>query len=441
MSINNTPKLPDDISPTFCAIPFVGMLVNTDTTIQYCCMANGPTNKLRKEDNTPYTIADKFVDGAWNSNGLKDIRLAMVDGKKVSGCNKCYMQESTGRDSNRIHANREWQWRLGKDELHARVTHALNNSGEIKDDLVYLDLRLGNLCNLKCRMCNPWNSSQIAKEHLELNATNPGYSTVWKKNFGVYPVEAMDNQKWFEHDIFWDQVIDLIPSLKKVYMTGGEPTLISHNAKFMEECITRGRSDIVLFFNTNCTNINKKFLNNISKFSEININASMDGVGIVNDYIRSPSKWSQISTNIEQLAEMPNVVLGITLTVQVYNIFNLIDILNWVDDLNVRYSKNIFIDFLINMHPNYLNVNILPDDIREEVAQQLITYRDTKITANTHHLTANSLNGIIGLLQKPRVHDWAEQIEHCKVYTKALDVARNQTITDVDVRLAKFLNE
>jgi glutamate-1-semialdehyde 2,1-aminomutase len=112
----------------------------------------------------------------------------------------------------------------------------------------------------------------------------------------------MDDQQWFDHDIMWDQVISLIPTLKKVYMTGGEPTLIKNNFKFMKKCIDEGRTDIVLFFNTNCTNINKQFLELISQFKQVNINASMDGIGIVNEYIRAPSDWKQISENIEKLA-------------------------------------------------------------------------------------------------------------------------------------------
>ncbi len=111
----------------------------------------------------------------------------------------------------------------------------------------------------------------------------------------------------------------------------------------MQECIDKNRKDIVMFFNTNCTNVNTKFTNLISQFNRVNINASIDGVGAVNDYIRSPSNWSQISKNIETLAQMPNVHLGVTPTVQVYNIFNLVDTLEWVESLNKKYNTNILL--------------------------------------------------------------------------------------------------
>ena len=244
-----------------------------------------------------------------------------------------------------------------------------------------------------------------------------------------------------DKDILWDQVIDMIPNLKKVYMTGGEPTLIENNFKFMQACIDKGRKDIVLFFNTNCTNVNKKFTNLISQFDRVNINASIDGVNEVNDYIRSPSKWSQISRNVETLAQMPNVVLGVTPTVQTYNVFNLIDTLNWVDSLNKKYNKNIFVDFLINVHPKHLAVDILPDNIRQQVASELLEYKANNFNRVTPELTVNSTNGIIGLLQKDRATDWQLQLGKFKTYTHSLDVERSQSLRSISTELADLINE
>jgi glutamate-1-semialdehyde 2,1-aminomutase len=135
-------------------------------------MVKGNLNKIKKEDGSGYTIKDQFVKEAWNSQDMRDIRLAMINGEKVEGCSTCYLQEESGRMSNRQQANNEWAWRLGENTLTETIKKALDNNGHVDNDLVYLDLRLGNLCNLKCRMCNPWNSSQIVKEHVELEKTD-----------------------------------------------------------------------------------------------------------------------------------------------------------------------------------------------------------------------------------------------------------------------------
>lgn len=438
--MNSFDKDIDQVLPTFCAIPFVSMVVNTDATIQPCCIMKRNTHKLKTDQGETITIKNSLSD-AWNSREMKHIRTAMVNGQPLEGCKVCYLQENSGRISNRQFANIEWSRKLGADHLYSLIDKTILTSGELDYSIAYLDLRLGNLCNLKCRMCSPYNSSQIAKEHIDLEQRDEKYKVVWAKSFGLFNKRIMDVQPWFDGEVLWDQIIDLIPSLKKVYMTGGEPTLIQNNFKFMDECIRRGRRDILLFFNTNCTNVNKKFTNLIGQFGQVNINASIDGTGLVNDYIRSPSNWSQLSKNVETLAQMPNVHLGVTPTVQIYNVFNLVDTLKWVDDLNKKYNKKIFIDFLINVHPAHLSVSILPDDIRKRVSEDLKNYRKDHITSQTPELTRNSVNGIIGLLERPRAVDWEEQMRRFKDYTHSLDVERNQSLRSISAELADLINE
>ena len=138
---------------------------------------------------------------------------------------------------------------------------------------------------------------------------------------------------------------------------------------------------------------------------------------------------------------MPNVHLGITPTVQVYNIFNLVDTLKWVDSLNATHKKHIFVDFLINVHPSHLSVTILPDDIRHKVADDLIEYKKQYLDSRSPELTVNSVNGIIGLLQTPRAADWQEQLARFKTYTHSLDVERNQSLRSISTELADLINE
>jgi pyruvate-formate lyase-activating enzyme len=423
---------------SFCAVPFVSIMVNTDTTIRYCCMVKGSANKIKKDDGTFYSCKDNFINDAWNSEDMRNLRKSMIAGETISACNTCYSQESSGRTSNRQHSINEWEMRLGKTELTKRVQQAIDNDGIVTDDLVYLDLRLGNLCNLKCRMCNPWNSSQIAKEHLELLEKNKEYSDVFKQTFGKFPISVMGDQQWFDHEIMWDQVISLIPTLKKVYMTGGEPTLIKNNFKFMEECIRQGRTDIVLFFNTNCTNVNGKFLKLIKEFDTVNINASIDGTGITNEYIRAPSNWGQIRDSVEKIASLPNVNLGITPTIQIYNMFNVVDLIRWVEDLNAKYNRNIFIDFLINHHPLHLNTNIVPRHLLKQAIDDIIELKNNSMAIHPR-MTIDSLEGLLGHLNSESPANSDELLKRFKAYTVALDTERNQYLGDVDVRLLELI--
>jgi MoaA/NifB/PqqE/SkfB family radical SAM enzyme len=205
-----------EIMPTFCAIPFVSLMVNPDATVKPCCMMKKGSNTLHNEDGSVATIKNDFKK-LWNSDKLKKIRIDMVSGNKVSGCEVCYLQEDSGRKSNRQQSNEEWAFKLGTDHLYKLMDRAIIKNGELDYSIAYLDLRLGNLCNLKCRMCSPWNSSQIAKEHLDLQNRDKEYKLVWDKSFGRFNKEFLDVQQLFEEDILWDQIIDLIPKLHKVW--------------------------------------------------------------------------------------------------------------------------------------------------------------------------------------------------------------------------------
>jgi sulfatase maturation enzyme AslB (radical SAM superfamily) len=399
-------------------------------------MVKGRANLVLKDSGEKYTCRDNFIEDAWNSESIRDIRRKMINAESIPGCAVCYQQEDNSKMSNRQHSLREWSQRLGTEELKQIIESAGEADGFVETAPVYLDLRLGNLCNLKCRMCNPWNSSQIVKEHVDLVKRRPDYADVWQNTFGKFPEKVMEDQPWFDHDILWDQVISLIPTLKKVYMTGGEPTLIKNNYKFMEECIRQGRRDITLFFNTNCTNINPKFFELISQFDAVNINASIDGIGVVTEYIRAPSKWSQVSKNIEKFTQMPNVHLGITPTIQVYNAFDIVNILTWVDDLRKKYAKDVFIDFLINTHPAHLSALILPDDLRKEAVDLIEEYKEANPVQN--EMTKNSLQGIVGFLKNPRLENWKIMVNRFSIYTNALDEERKESILVLDPRLAKL---
>ena len=103
-------------SPTFCTIPFVSLVVNTDGAIRPCCMIKGQYSQLKKADGTKYTIKDNLND-AWNSDEMRRMRMAMINGEKLEGCNVCYLQEASGRTSNREYANAEWTHKLTSKEI------------------------------------------------------------------------------------------------------------------------------------------------------------------------------------------------------------------------------------------------------------------------------------------------------------------------------------
>lgn len=428
-------------SKTFCAMPFVSTMVNSDGKFKYCCIAEGGSkNTDLQTDGKTLDVNNSTLLDAWNSDTVRDVRKKMIAGEQVDACMKCDLQNKIGREGYRDMMTKEWVWRIGADKMDALVKEAMEKDGVIESSPVYLDLRLGNLCNFRCRMCNPYSSSAIAKEHFQLWDKDDEYKRIYSSEYGGSPTHLKNQETWFESDMLWDQVESMIPTLKKVYMTGGEPTLIENNYYFMEKCIEKGRKDIVMFFNTNCSNLTEKFTTVLSKFDRVDINASLDGFGEMNDYIRYPAHWWKISENFEKLASMKNIHLGASPVVQIYNIFDLDKIIDYVDDVCKRFDRNIFIDFLIDTHPKYLDIKILPTEIKEAAWEKLNNYIiNNKSKVERHELTKNSTYGILNLLKEDRIPLSDVYLKNFMSYTKILDKNRKQVFEDVCIELNDHL--
>ena len=424
-------------SDTFCVIPFVGLNVLSAGNISYCCFSE----EQLIDNDEGLTITNSTLTKAWNSDSMRDIRKKMINGEEHEGCAACIKQEEWNPDGGpRIYATDEWFRKIGRRQMINLFKTAKSNDGYLsKTSPMYLDLRLGNLCNIKCRMCNPWNSSQIDKENEILFNEDEEYKEVWLDEFG-YPADGLnEKQKWFEADLLWNDIIKFIPNLQKVYFTGGEPTLIKNNYRFLQECLDQGRKDIVPFFNTNCTNQNKTFYNIITQFDKVDINASLDGVEKMNDYIRFPAKWKAVSKNFESFAAFENVHLGVSPCFQIYNIFNIVDIMKYVEKIKEKYNRDIHIDWLPNTHPIILRVDILPLEIRLKAYNEIKEYYESLDETKLNHVTVQSTKKILSLLIEEKGHDM-DKLRQFANYTKSLDRFRKQNFQDSCPRLYEEIN-
>lgn len=290
-------------------------------------------------------------------------------------------------------------------------------------------------------MCNPFNSSQIEREQEALWETDEDYRDSITYDFGGKgPGDIAKRGEWFEADLFWKDLVDYIPNLQKVYFTGGEPTMIEGNTLFLKEALDRGRKDLNLFFNTNCTNLNKRFFSYISEFDRVDINGSLDGYGEMNDYIRFPAKWSAVSSVFEKYATLPNVNLGATPVVQVYNIFNLVDNIKYIESVKQKYEREVFMDFLLNLHPTILDVRILPRDLRLQAREELGNYYETLDKNSLNFLTKSGIETVLNMLNDESDGD-VEKIKMFLRYTKALDKNRGQKFEDYCPRIYERLKE
>jgi hypothetical protein len=181
---------------SFCIFPFIEMLVNYDFTT-VCCRSL-----------TPVTSVNKLSSFQHDKN-YADIRKKMIDGKLLpEHCASCYRTESQGIISARQQETVEWANRLGVTDIAdlAKFTSP-----------AYYEIRPSNKCNLQCRMCNPQDSHLIEKEYRNIGLIAKSELPLSKNSTGFEIIN-------FE-------------SVKKIYVAGGEPTIMPEFYNFLDQCI------------------------------------------------------------------------------------------------------------------------------------------------------------------------------------------------------------
>ena len=373
------------MSNTFCVLPFMHLATSASGNLRVCCNSTPGKNFILKEDGSPYKIYKDNLHEAWNSETYKTIRKQLLNGERPKMCERCFREEDSGVASARQAWNQKWQ----EDK-----TYNEDTPFEIK----YIDLRLGNLCNLRCRMCNPYASNQWLKEwHLISDELSVDEHTRLKR---------MD---WPNNNKMWENLIPLLNNVEEVYLTGGEPTIIKEQYKILDYLIDNNIAHRVkLKYNTNLTNIPEELVNKWVKFKGVQLNCSIDAVGKLDRYIRYPSDWSTIVTNFNILSVAKNVYIEIHCTVQMYNILRLTELIDWAQPYNFKIYFNIL------NHPDWLNIRVLPQPLKIRVEEMLKDY---------YHLPK-----VKGIVDYMNAEDWSNLLDTFFDKTHKLDLSRTESL-------------
>ena len=288
-----------EYSKTFCPYPWIHVMTQPTGTVSWCCVAR---DNFKNDDGSMFDLnkGDR-IESVWNNDHMRKIRKQMLDGEVVKGCEHCYDLEDMGFPSYRTNYIRDWfEYSDRGEEIVKRIEQSKRNGHRVEDPPMYLDFRLGNMCNLKCRMCQPQNSSQINKEYVKMEKADPEAGQFIRDNF-TWGHFAENITPWQDDPEFLRQVEEWLPGVNKLYFTGGEPTIIERGYWIMEKCVEMGiAKDIELVFNSNMTNIQKRFLDLIEQFKNVLMCISVDAYGHENEYIRGASHWSKVEENLRK---------------------------------------------------------------------------------------------------------------------------------------------
>ena len=101
-------------------------------------------------------------------------------------------------------------------------------------DTQFLDLKLGNFCNLKCRICGSWSSSKWASESIDYYKAE-GQTKEYIENSDHYRQLKMGQWPRKNENNFWDDVEEILSRVKYFEFTGGEPLLGNVNYDIMKK--------------------------------------------------------------------------------------------------------------------------------------------------------------------------------------------------------------
>ena len=403
--------------------PFTGLATREDGSVKVCCRSHPIGN-----------IQDNNLEEIWNNDTIKRIRKQVLDGERPSECEPCFSLEDHGVESLRQRhiAGVIPEARIN---LYPNALSALKKDYSMPFEIPTMEIKLNNLCNLKCRMCNPtdstsWNDWKEVEEFYD-KEKNFISENVRKLNLIKKPYldKFEDNPNW------WSSFEKLLPYFRRVEFAGGEPLMDPQHYRILDALKPYGQN-IEIKYATNGTTLGIKGGRTIHDywphFRSVAVNISIDGVDQVYNYIRGNGDYTDVVSNIEEIQKITNVsrIVG-AVAVQVSNVLIL-------DKMIEHFLDKLGIVFYTNMvkYPTVLSVQTLPSELKElaidrleNIKHRVPEFKSVKENPLLLKITLGQINGVINFIKaSDQSHLWNDCIE----FNHRLDKTRDQCFEEVN---------
>jgi len=398
--------------------PFTGLATREDGAIKICCRSQ-PVGWIQKES----------LEDAWNNETMQLVRKQILNGERPEVCKPCFDLEDQGVESLR-------QRHINGVIPEARIN--LYPNTEFKEILPFefptMEIKLNNLCNLKCRMCNPLDSTSWK----DWDSVVPFYKK--ENNYLVPTVERLVDTPgkyigpFDDTDNWWASFEKLLPYFKRVEFAGGEPLMDPQHYKILDMLKPYGKN-IEIKYATNGTTLGISRGRTIHDywphFRSVAVNVSIDGIHDVYNYIRGNGDFRQVETNIKEIKKISNVsrVVG-AFTAQAGNILQAGECVDYfLNKLGiVFYSHRV-------SYPNVLSAQVLPQALKseaikrlQEVSLRVSTFDIVKQHPILEQITQQQIQDNINYLNaKDESQRWQEFLD----FNFALDNTRGQRLLDI----------
>lgn len=341
-----------------CGWAYQHVSIDSTGVFRPCCGWRAVGNELPVDSVEKYLLSDF----------RKEIINTLNNNEWPKGCEDCRLDEEIDNQSLRTGAEK-------------RYSNTMYTDAEVK---------FGNLCNLACAMCSPYNSSLIEKEYLKLK----GQHELFDRGFE-------NKNAWYEDPEKLQQIARELSTRNQIRFTGGEPTVNNYLIDFLQE-VQKYNTDIIIKLTTNGNNWPSKLNDILCNFKKVSISVSIDAYGEKNEYIRWPSKWSKIEKNIDSMLSLPGSSVECGTTIASYNVHLIEELAGWVLNKGLKHNidpvwtpeifrpcnttpenKNAFITFAKQYKPaERVLKNVLADGTGLDSTKDFLSILDTNRKTN-----------------------------------------------------------
>ena len=349
---------------TFCAAPWFAMRNQNTGEFRACCEHDIESSEFKGR--TKYDSNDSLE--SWmNSDYQQYLRQQLNNGVKVNECRKCWDREGQGLTSLRQDINNMVTGGLGNNLDQSWVTVYFKNKKDYRNDLLLsADVKINNICNYSCAMCNATDSSIIYNKWIE-QLDNEFVSEYTNNNINYFADIRVAYQEKNGMQVLNDVLNYPIKFLK---LLGGEPLLNPKLMSRLMEIPEKQRSKINLMFITNGSVDLAEISQKLTGFNRIYYIISIEATGTVQDYVRRGSSWQDIQQNIDQFLKYAKtstdkLCAEVHTTLQALNIVHYADLKNWCQDRNIKTTITML------ETPAYLSLAVVPNNIKQQAIKDL----------------------------------------------------------------------
>ena len=416
-------------SKTFCIMPFIHQNIKHEGKVGACWRYPDRIGDYRNQT----------LEEIWNSEQTRELRRAVLNNERPTGCRSCWDFEDSGVASTRQTCNETYsgsQYNLNFEEIVQNVTNDYAMPYQPRS----IEIRFDNTCNLRCRHCSPTYSSQwevLAFKDPEVKEffVKHGAGRLEKKHISL-PEQSFEQFK------------SAIPYLREVLVAGGEPLQQKRHWE-MIEAMSDHAHNITLSYNSNLVALGIGFYNVLDhwpRFKKIILRVSVDGDDKIFSYFRTNGDITKVVDNVQKLHALTNIEMSLTTTVSIYNISRLVDIVKFVNAAGGLFHTSIV------QYPRAINPKVLPKEIKQTITQEWTAFKQTLDTDASLWAHSQWTNTKLVNQQKKRIirygdyavnymnaEDYSGDLTETRSFVKFMDKQNNTNFADVYPELASLV--